>query len=129
MDAVKLNQNDVDSKQSSVEDEDKNKNEIDQQKTTFEELKESNETTTAFEFDDEDCEYMIVTSDKNLKFPKEFLRYVCDDLSSIPKEIDLSEVPGDVVTTIFALYLPRTNNNRGEIKVKKPMEPAIIFIK
>ena len=70
-------------------------------------MKESNETTTAFHFDDEDCEYLIIASDKNIKFPKHFLQYVCDDLSSIPKEIDLSEVPGEVITTIFALYLPR----------------------
>ena len=84
------------------------------QKLFLEELKKSNETTTAFGFDGEDCEYTIITSDKNIKFTKHFLQYVCDDSSSFPKEIDLSEVPGEDVIAILALYLPRTENSRGK---------------
>ena len=99
-----------------MEENGKTENSTDQQKPTFEELKISNETTTAFHFDDEDCEYFVIASDKNIKFPKHFLQYICDDLSSIPEEIDLSEVPAEVITTIFALYLPRSPiDTRGNI--------------
>ena len=80
----------------------------------LEDLKKSNETTAVFGFEAEDCEYLIITSDKNIKLPKHFLQYVCDDLSSFTKEIDLSEVPGDVVISIFSLHLPRTEISRGK---------------
>lgn len=102
----------------SSKDKDRNSNDGNRQKPTFEELRESNETTIAFDFDAEDCEYMVITSDKNIKFSKDFLKYVCDDMSSVPKEIDLSEVPVEAVITIFALYLPRTSiDTRSKINI------------
>ena len=83
-------------------------------KQRLEDLKKSNETITVFGFEAEDCEYLIITSDKNIKLPKHFLQYVCDDFSSFTKEIDLSEVPGEVVISILSLHLPRTEITRGK---------------
>ena len=58
---TKPNQIDADSSSQSSE----RKNDEDQQKTTFKELKELNETITVFGLDVEDCEYLVITSNKN----------------------------------------------------------------
>ena len=58
-------------------------------------LKKSNETIVGFDFDKNECDYEIITSDLNIRFPADFLQYACGDFASLPKEIDLSDVCGE----------------------------------
>ena len=102
----------VSSEASSTESEDGNNSseDVPQRPKTLGELKESNETIAALGFEVDDCEYMVITSDKNVKLPQHFLQYACDNFSSLSKEIHMSGVCGDNVIGAFSYYLPRSTN-------------------
>ena len=72
-------------------------------------LKKSNETVVGFDFDENECDYEIITSDLNIRFPADFLQYACGDFATLPKEIDLSNVCGEDLIRAFSFYIPRTN--------------------
>ena len=69
----------------------------------------ANEIVVPFNFEEDKCDYIIITKDKNIKLPAEFLQYVCEDFANIPKEIDFfSMIPGDEVLEALKFYIPRS---------------------
>ena len=74
----------------------------------FHDLKRNNETVVALNFDEEDCEYLVIAKDKNIKLPQHFLKYFCENLTLLPKEIDLSRVKGEDIIQALSFYLPRS---------------------
>ena len=71
-------------------------------------LKTKKETVVAFNFGEEDCEYMVIAKDKNIMLPRHFLQCFCEKFNLLPKEIDLSQVMGEDIIKAFSFYLPRS---------------------
>ena len=76
-------------------------------------LKTPNQTAVAFNFEEEDCEYMVIGKDENIKLPRHLLKCFCDKFTLLPKEIDLSQVIGDDIISAFSFYLPRSRSEDG----------------
>lgn len=68
----------------------------------------TNEIIVPFNFEEDKCNYILITKDKNIKLPAEFLQYACEDFAKIPKVIDFcSEIPWDDVLEALKFYIPR----------------------
>ena len=57
-----------------------------------------------FNFQEEECDFLITTRDENIKLPKHFMQHACENFSSFSKEIDLSNVSGENLITALSFY-------------------------
>ena len=97
---------------SSSEDEEEESN-----KERFSRLKRTNQTEIAFDFDESECDYMVIASDKNIKLSTSFLQYASDDFTSLPKEIDMCSYSRNSLVDVLTFYLPRVSNSRYAISM------------
>ena len=77
------------------------------QKERFSRLKSANQTEIAFDFDESECDYMVIASNKNIKLSTSFLQYASDVFTSLPKEIDLCSYSRNSLVDVLTFYLPR----------------------
>ena len=57
-----------------------------------------------FNFQEEECDFLITTRDEIIKLPKHFMQHACENFSSLSKDIDLSNVSGEILITALSFY-------------------------